>query len=315
MDTPLKIRSFLAEDDLLGLTELVNAARSSALSPEQILAQLSSPGFEINRDCFVTIRGNWLVATGTIYPQSSQRFFINIITHPDARRQGIGRLLLEHLLRELEQRGGQQVTCAIRASNATAQAFAAACGFTLAGEVCFFDADAGLALPAPQVPSGYSLHSIADLGDPQVFVDACNRCYQDMWGHSENLEPLTVEKVDEWHRQFPNILRPEGMFVLLSSDGRPAGVTRADREGEGDHEVRVIDAPGVAPEYRHLGLQRSLVLAAAAWLRQNGAGPYQIQTWGDSPQAREIYLSLGFRLDESTHLIEFVRYLGETPVT
>jgi hypothetical protein len=51
------------------------------------------------------------------------------------------------------------------------------------------------------------------------------------------------------------------------------------------------------------------VQAAAAWLKENGSGPYQIQTWGDSPEAAQIYQEMGFQLDEASHTIEFVRYL------
>ncbi len=310
MDTP-QIRRYSPESDLLSLAELVNAARGSALPPDQALALLGSPGFELAGDGWVSVRANRLLAVGLIYPQTARRFYVNVITHPDARRRGIGRSLLEYLLAEVEKRGGEQVACAVRASNAPARAFAAACGFTLAGETRFFDADASLSLPDPLLPAGFSLHTIAALGQPQLYVDACNRCYRDMWGHSENLEPLTVEKVAGWQRQFPNILRPEGMFVILTPDGSPVGVTRADREGEGEPEIRLIDAPGVAPEYRHLGLQRQLVLAASAWLRQNGSGPYQVQTWGDSAEAVEIYRSLGFHLDEASHAFEFVRLLSQ----
>ncbi len=307
----IEIRTFRRDTDLAGLAELFGASRGSVLSPEEVLNQVRWPGFDISRDRFVALRGGWIAATGMVYPQSPRRFFVTLTTHPEVRRQGIGRKLLEFLSEEVRRRGGEQATCSIEAGNRGAQAFAGACGFEQAGESRFFDAPAEAVWPAPELPEGFNLRSVAELGSVQPFVDACNACYQDMWGHRENLEPLTVERVTERQALYPNILRPAGMFVLFSPQGQPVGVTRADREGEGDQELRVIDAPGVAPAYRRLGLQRAIVQQAAAWLRQNGSGPYQIQTWGDFPEAVALYEALGFRLDESSHEVEFVRYLGE----
>lgn len=306
MDPSISIRNCQPETDLPALIGLINAIQSTALPPEQVLAQLSWPGHDLARDRFVAEQGGRLVGMSMLYPQSARRFFVDVGVHPEFRRQGIGRALLERVIGEVRQRGAQEAAGDTPAANAAGLAFALACGFTLAGESRFFNAGADLVLPPAELPEGFALHSVAELQDTQIFADACNRCYHDMWGHSENLEPATVEQIEVWRSRHPNILRPAGMFVIIAPDGSPVGVTRADRYGEGAGELRVIDAPGVAPEYRALALQRALVQAAAAWLKQNGSGPYQIQTWGDSPQAVEIYAELGFVLDEASHSLEFV---------
>jgi mycothiol synthase len=309
MNASTDIRACQPEADLTALTDLVNVIQGTALTPDQVLEQITWPGHDLSRDRFVAVQGGRLVGMSMLSSALAKRFYVSASVHPDFRRQGIGRALLERVCAAAQQRGSQQAISSTEASNTAGQAFAAACGFEAVGEERFFTAPPSLTLPAPQLPQGFSLHSVAELQDTQVFVDACNRSYRDMWGHSENVEPVSVEKIEKWRIKYPNILRPAGMFVILAPDGSPVAVTRADRQGEGAEEVRVIDAPGVAPEYRPLGLQRALVQAAAAWLEQNGSGPYRVETWGDSPEAVQIYQELGFQLDEASHSIMFIRYL------
>jgi ribosomal protein S18 acetylase RimI-like enzyme len=309
MDPTILIRPYRPERDLPALAELVSALQGSTLTADQVQAMISWPGHDPSRDRFVAALGNRLVGMGYLFLQPLPRSFVKVYTHPDFRRQGIGRALVEFLLAESRQRGARHATSGVPLSNEVALAFASACGFEVVGEERYFTAPADLYFPGPQLPEGFAIRSVAELGNAQHFADACNRCYHDMWGHSENVEPVTVEKIEEWRRQYPNILRPAGMFVLFAPDGSPVGVTRADRGGEGAEEYRIIDAPGIAPEYRPLGLQRALVQAAAGWLQHNGSGHYQIETWGDSDDAARIYEDLGFQLIEGSRSIEFVRFL------
>lgn len=311
MNPSFRIRSYRPETDLPALTDLFSALQDTLLTPDQVLSMITWPGHDLARDRFVVESSGRLVGMGYLHQQPAPRSFVKVYTHPDFRRQGIGRALLEHLLAESRARGAQHAISGVPLSDEPALAFARACGFEAVGEERYFAAGADLSLPDPQLPEGFTIRSTAEVGDTQVFADACNRCYRDMWGHSENVEPVTVERIEEWRGRHPNILRPAGMFVLFAPDGSPAGVTRADRGGEGEEEYRIIDAPAVAPEYRSLGLQRALVQAAAGWLKHNGSGRYQIETWGDSDEAARIYDELGFQLIEGSRAVEFVRFLDQ----
>ncbi len=69
---------------------------------------------------------------------------------------------------------------------------------------------------------------------------------------------------------------------------------------------QVVDSPGVAPQYRRLGLQRPLTLTTMHWLRNTaGIGPIQLHTYGDQEAAVAIYQALGFVLEPNSHLIEY----------
>lgn len=57
----------------------------------------------------------------------------NLAVHPDYRRRGIGRLLLETLVRESAKRGIQRLTLEVRRSNLAAQALYRGLGFKETG--------------------------------------------------------------------------------------------------------------------------------------------------------------------------------------
>ena len=58
---------------------------------------------------------------------------MNIAVHPDYRRRGIARSLVEYLIRELANRGSECLTLEVRSSNESAQALYEMLGFQQVG--------------------------------------------------------------------------------------------------------------------------------------------------------------------------------------
>lgn len=58
---------------------------------------------------------------------------MNVAVHPDHRRRGVGRALIEELIRLLKEQGSEQLTLEVRASNESARALYAGLGFTEVG--------------------------------------------------------------------------------------------------------------------------------------------------------------------------------------
>ncbi len=83
----------------------------------------------------------WLVAmegerlAGYVGSQSvmGESDMMNVAVHPDFRRQGIGRQLIEELIAELKKRDCYSLTLEVRASNAPAIALYETLGFLEAG--------------------------------------------------------------------------------------------------------------------------------------------------------------------------------------
>lgn len=200
-----------------------------------------------------------------------------------------------------------QIVSAARAGNVAADAFLRRHGFLPAGHARTLTAPATVPLREPVWPPGYTLRTLAEVGDLSLWAEACNRCYGDMWGHRENTEAATAEHHAELMRAYPDFFDPAGIFLLFAPDGSLAGICSGRVEGgeAGGATIRVIDSPGVAPAHRHLGLQRPLMLAALRWLSNLRPGDYRLETWGDSEEAVAIYGDLEFTVEEDT--IEYLQ--------
>ncbi len=270
-----------------------------------VRSQLAWLGHDPTRDRWVAEApgdGSQLIGHAWVFAQSPQRSILYAAVAPAWRRQGIGSALLAHALPRARENRASQIVSATRAGRAASDAFLRRHGFLPAGHARTFTAPTTLPRPEPAWPPGYTLRTLAEVGDLALWAEACNRCYGDMWGHRENTEPATAEHHAELMRLYPSYFDPAGIFLLFAPDASLAGICSGRVEGgeAGEATIRVIDSPGVAPSHRHLGLQRPLVLACLRWLSDLGSGDYRLETWGDSEEAVAIYRDLGFTVDDDT---------------
>lgn len=260
-----------------------------------------------------TIDQRWIMETpegfigySDITAQSSTRFFMNVAVLPQMRMQGVGGTLLKHGLDFARANGAKQVVIAILASNIRAAAFLRSRGFGVKGHNRFMSLAVQPSMPV-EWPQGFMVQSMAEIGDWTVMADASNLCYSDHWGHYENSERLTTEKLKEWADQYADSLMiPGGISIVFAPDKRIAGLSSGRLLDE--KRRKVVDAPGVSPEFRHLALRRPLILHTLAWL---GTAPYELHTFGDTDEETQVALDLGFTLDDRQHWIEYALDLGE----
>ena len=74
-----------------------------------------------------------VVAYGGFWSVAGEAQMTNIVVHPQQRRQGLGRRLLEHLLATAKHERCQTFVLEVRATNHAAQQLYAACGFKPVG--------------------------------------------------------------------------------------------------------------------------------------------------------------------------------------
>ena len=70
------------------------------------------------------------IGSQTVFPDTDM---MNVAVHPDVRRRGIGEILVEALIRELQCRGCDSLSLEVRASNAPAIALYEKLGFVQVG--------------------------------------------------------------------------------------------------------------------------------------------------------------------------------------
>jgi len=74
-----------------------------------------------------------ILAYGGFWSMGQEAHIVTIATHPDYRRQGLGRLLLQFLIERAGAAGASEVTLEVRAGNREAQTLYETMGFTRVG--------------------------------------------------------------------------------------------------------------------------------------------------------------------------------------
>ncbi len=92
---------------------------------------------------------------------------------------------------------------------------------------------------------------------------------------------------------------PNALHYVVEKLGTPIGVLSADF---GTHEIRVLYLAFI-PAARGQGFGREVLQGVQQAARQLGC-PVATVVWASNPQARQHYLALGFRVEESTPAAE-----------
>ena len=253
------------------------------------------------------------IGHGWISMQSPTRAYLYLAVHPAWRRVGVGRLLLEYGLGSGRPPEVEEVVVPVTAANKAGEAFLREHGFQPAGHNRILTTQGGITFADPQWPRDYMVRNYVEIDDPYILVEAHNRCYSDHWGHYENSQILTVEKLAEWMKEYPLAFIPEGIFLLFAPDGDLAGLSYGRLSESTDSQgnrTRIVDSPGVAPFYRYLQLYRPLALHTIQWLKSQGEGPLELHCFGEDEETVEIYRSLGFDLAEVNDSVDWVKKLN-----
>ena len=314
--TPIfSIRPFDPDTDIQALSMLMTEIEladkvGNQTSEEVVRSQLRWRGHDPRQDRWLAGADGMLVGHAWLFAQSAQRSVIYAAVHPLWRCQGIGRLLLQQAIQRARAIGTQQITTESEITNQAGDIFLHSLGFEPVGHTRFFDAPADLLLPEPEWSEGFRVRPMTVPQDLSLLAEGSNRCYADLWGHTENNQLVTLASFEDLMKRRPGYIVSEGTFLVFAPDGSVAGLCPTHLAPEDPRtpgvRMKFLDAPGVAPEFRSLGLHRPLVLTALRYLDSQAHGPYRLETWGDTEQAVQTYLDLGFTLEPVNHCVAYL---------
>ena len=115
-----------------------------------------------------------------------------------------------------------------------------------------------------------------------------NSIFSDHWGFSKN-SPEEIQA-----RLGLPISGPEHVLFVESSDGSVAGYVWTALEWVDKHTSGRIWMTGVMPEYRNLGIGRSIVNAGIKHLLAEGATDVNLEVVEHNAGAVRIYTQMGF---------------------
>lgn len=298
------IRPYEPDEDLEALHQLLTAVEDhdqdgEDVSEEFLRQQLAWRNYDPRLDSFVAEQPNGtkgLVGFASIAGRTGTRCTAYATVHPNWRRQGLGTQLLNQALTRAKQSGSDNFIVYANGHNLAANVFLKQRTYQPVGSSWILHSPVNTNFAEPVYPEGFSIRSYAQFEQPDVLADILNRGYGDMWGHGQNETTTTVESLSEI---IPEYWKPEHIFLLFAPDGDVAGVCLG-KPGKNEH---ILEGSGIAPEYRHLALQRPLTLTLAHHLQAIHPAPIQLLSYGDNQATIEIYQQIGFNL--AAHFIAY----------
>lgn len=232
-----------------------------------------------------------------------RRVSCEIVVHPDFRRGGVGKALMEYVVRDAEAEGAHRLDTWSYNDAEASRRFAQSFNLEESRRLMHMHRHPG---PPPIVaePSDASLRPFRPGHDDEAVLAMNNRIFA---GHPEN---GTWSLADFHARTAQSWFRPEDLLIL-EVDDEMAGFCWAKVEERGDEgmvgEIYVI---GTAPEYHGRGLGRYLLGEALRHL--SGRDVKAVAVYVDKSNERAVALYWSF---EFHHHHADVMYSLSLPVT
>jgi mycothiol synthase len=209
-----------------------------------------------------------------------------VVVHPDRRRQGVGRVLVERMLRE-----AAPLTLRLWAHghHPAAGRLAATLGFTRVRDLWQMRRSLRADLPGLDVPGAVTLRAFRPGEDDEAWLRVNARAFAD---HPEQgamtAEDLTQRMSEPW-------FDAKG-FLVAERDGALVGFHWTKVHAEGEHDpIGEVYVVGVDPAAQGLGLGKVLTLAGLWHLRERGLDEVMLYVEADNAPAIAVYERLGFR--------------------
>jgi mycothiol synthase len=207
---------------------------------------------------------------------------VELVVHPDHRRRGLGRALVEELLADGETRFWAH------GDLPAARALAAAAGLTAERTLLVLRLSLGDAAPRETVPEGVTIRSFRP-EDADAVVAVNGRAF------AHHPEQGAMDRADFDRRAASDWFDPEGLFVAEDAEGEVVGFhwTKVEARPDGI-ELGEVYVVGVDPDRHGGGLGKALTARGLRHLHERGVRTVDLYVEGDNGPALAVYHRLGF---------------------
>lgn len=230
----------------------------------------------VDQQSFLYYKNGSLVGFLNLFP--AEEIEVYAIVHPENRRNGIGRALLDAAKKECKRRGISSCLLVCEEASTSGRAFVE----TMGGAQYRFS-EYRMKLEPEQVPKHQphldqvELH-LADTGDVELLARLTAAAYSN-------------RKEEHLQRYAHDILKPSHRFYIAKLHGEPIGSL-----GIAIHDRRVyIIAFGVLPVYRGRGYGRHMLAETIGILLAENWQEILIEVVTENQNALSLYRSCGFR--------------------
>jgi mycothiol synthase len=203
-----------------------------------------------------------------------------LLVAPDHRRQGIGTLLLQRLIKE----SSPPLRIWAMGDSPAARGLAKTTGMTRQRELLIMERGLSQELPEPVVPAGVEIRTFVPGQDEQEWLRVNAAAF------AHHPEQALIDRDDLADRMAEPWFDPKGFFVATSEE-TIVGFHWTKQHQDQLGEVYVL---GVDPSAAGRGLGKALLLTGLRSLQQQGNTRVQLYVESDSRAAIELYLNYGF---------------------
>ena len=272
------------------------------ISPQIVKTQLEKPGFSTEETVLVTEKDGNIIGCLNMIPELGiKHAFIHCVVHPQYRRQGIARLLLEKAAKQLIDMGVALAHVDILESNTAANSLLLKLGFKSVHKSIHMQQTLDTK-PTTTVEFELHIRHLAQ-NEEAALADLQNRAFAQHWGYSPN----TVEEIT--HRL--NQRNTSHQHVTLAFVGDvPVGycwtTTIPEPNPQTGKKHGCVLMLGVDPGYRNRGIGRTVLVSGLSSLYQQGIELVEITADSVNEKALSLYKSVGFKQQAAGQIYEKV---------
>jgi mycothiol synthase len=315
MSSEITTRNYRA-DDLAVLVRLINEADAvdkleKATTLEEMEHEMSFPTAHPETDCFLAWNNGQLVGYTDLYVRNGDANVNSMIycwgeVHPEWRRRGLGRQLLEMAYRRAEEyaagieKGQVNFQCVARDVEENRRALYE--DFEMAQVRYFVNLVRPINgdLPPVELPGGIRLRTFDPEHDTETVWRVDNAAFRDHWGHTEN----KLEEFEHWVKM-PHF-RPE-LWLLAEEQatgevvGLGLNIIDPDWIAQTGRQEGYLDCLAVLREHRKKGLGTALLVQSLHTLREAGMEAAHLHADAENlTGAMRLYERVGFQVRKTS---------------
>lgn len=269
-------------DSVLALVEAATAADAHAPLNEAALLRLRYPRPDVRH--FVARADDGPVVGYAQLEEGSRFSSGQLVVHPDQRRRGVGRLLLDHLVGESV--GPLQIWAL--GNTPGAQGLAAEAGLVAERELLLMRRALDGAHAEPKIPAGVTIRTFRPGVDETAWLELNRAAFVDHPEQGAMAEADLAERIGEaW-------FDAAGFFLAVTGEG--AGEELVGFHWTKQHPGRLgeVYVLGVRPDWAGRGLGKALLNTGLRHLAEQGNATIELYVEADQPAAVGLYASSGF---------------------